>query len=179
MFVWEFLAVGAIGFWLLLGISAILMSEMMDNDAPGWATITAILTVAILVVFGGFNPLSYLAAHPGEIVLGIAAYFVAGAAWSLLKWYFWLVKLRRQLDAGETYSRVVYTAGLRNFPPNPGDHKSRIMGWIALWPASMLWTLLNDPVRRAAEEIYARLGGTYQRISNRVFHGYSKQDNRD
>jgi hypothetical protein len=40
----------------------------------------------------------------------------------------------------------------------------------------MLWTVINDPVRRAAEEIYARLGGTYQRISNRVFQGYNKKD---
>ena len=78
MFVWEFLAVGAIGFWLLL-LSSIIMSEMLDNDAPGWATITAMLTLAVLVVFGGFNPLAYLAAHPGEIVLGIAAYFAVGA----------------------------------------------------------------------------------------------------
>lgn len=176
MFVWEFLVVGAIGFWLLLGISAILMSEMMDNDAPGWATIVAIVTLAVLVVFGGFNPLSYLAAHPGEIVMGIAAYFFAGAVWSLVKWYFWLVKLRRRLDAGETVSRVIYTAGVHGFPPNPGDHKSRIIGWIALWPASMLWTLINDPVRRVAEDIYAGLGGTYQHISNRVFRNFSNKN---
>lgn len=174
MFVWEFLAVGAIGFWLLLGLSATLMSEMMDNNALGGATIVAIVTVAVLVVFGGFNPISYLAAHPGEIVLGIAAYFFAGAVWSLVKWYFWLVKLRRRIDADEPQDRVLYTAGVRMFPPNPGDHKSRIIGWIALWPASMLWTIINDPVRRAAEEIYARLGGTYQHISNRVFKGYDK-----
>lgn len=176
MFVWEFLAVGALGFWLLLGISAILMSEMLDNDAPGWATIVAIVTLAVLVVFGGFSPLSYLAEHPGEIVLAVAAYFFAGAVWSLVKWYFWLVKLRRRIDAGEAQDRVLYTAGVRQFPPHPSDHKSRIIGWIALWPASMLWTMINDPVRRAAEEIYARLGGTYQHISNRVFKGYEKNN---
>ena len=174
MFVWEFLAVGALGFWLLL--APIIMSEMLDNDAPGWATIVAMVTVAVHVVVWGFTPISYLAEHPGESVLGIAAYFFAGAVWSLVKWYFWLVKLRRRLDSGETVSRVIYTAGVHGFPPNPGDHKSRIIGWIALWPASMLWTMINDPVRRAAEEINARLGGTYQHISNRVFKGYDKNN---
>ena len=174
MFVWEFLAVGALGFWLLL--APIIMSEMLDNDAPGWATIVAMVTVAVLVVFGGFNPISYLAEHPGEIVLAVSAYFFAGAVWSLVKWYFWLVKLRRRIDAGEAQDRVLYTAGMRQFPPHPGDHKSRIIGWIALWPASMLWTMINDPVRRAAEEINARLGGTYQHISNRVFKGYDKNN---
>jgi hypothetical protein len=178
MFVWEFLAVGAIGFWALLLLSSIIMSEMMDNNAPGWATIVAIVTVAVLVVFGGFNPITYLAAHPGEVVLGIAAYFVTGAVWSLAKWYFWLVKLRRQIsDADDrNRSRILWLVGVGDFPPSPGEHKSRIIGWIALWPASMLWTLINDPVRRAAEEIYARLGGTYQSISNRVFQGHTKQD---
>ena len=174
MFVWEFLAVGALGFWLLL--APIIMSEMLDNDAPGWATIVAMVTVAVHVVVWGFTPISYLAEHPGEIVLGIAAYFFAGAVWSLVKWYFWLVKLRRRIDAGEAQDRVLYTAGMRQFPPYPGDHKSRIIGWIALWPASMLWTMIKDPVQRAAEEINARLGGTYQHISNRVFKGYDKNN---
>jgi hypothetical protein len=176
MVILEFLAVGTIGFYLLLLLSAILMSEMLDNDAAGWATIVAIVTLGMLVVFGGFNPISYLAAHPGEIVLGVAAYFFAGSVWSLVKWYFWLIKMRRRLDSGETVSRVVYGCTWVSFPPRPGDHKSRIIGWIALWPASMLWTIINDPVRRAAEEIYARLGGTYQHISNRVFQGYNTKD---
>lgn len=179
MFGWEFLAVGAIGFWLLLIVAAIIMSEMMDNDAPVWAGVVAIITLALLAVFGGFNPLTYIMAHPGETVLWVAGYFVVGAAWSLVKWYFWLLKIRRRLDErdpGVSFEVTLYHAGVvrKQFPPNPGDYKSRIVGWIALWPASMVWTVINDPVRRAAEEIYARLGGTYQKISNRVFEGYSK-----
>ena len=179
MFGWEFLAFGAMGFWLLLVVASIIMSEMMDNDSPFWAGSVAIITLAVLAVFGGFNPLIYIMAHPGETVLWVAGYFVVGAAWSLVKWYFWLLKIRRRLDErdpGLSFETVLYHAGVvrKQFPPNPGDYKSRIVGWIALWPASMLWTVINDPVRRAAEEIYARLGGTYQKISNRVFAGYSK-----
>jgi hypothetical protein len=176
MFGWEFLAVGAMGFWLLLIVAAVIMSEMMDNDAPLWAGIVAVITLAVLAVFGGFNPLTYIMAHPGETILWVAGYFLVGAAWSLVKWYFWLLKIRRQLDQKDptSYDRVLYSAGVGKFPPHPGDYKARIVGWIALWPASMLWTVINDPVRRAAEEIYARLGGTYQKISNRVFAGYTR-----
>ena len=175
----EFLAVGAWGFWILIAISAIIMSELMDTDNPGWATITAIGTVTILAVMGDFNPLVWLRTNPTEVVFCIIAYFVLGAVWGVIKWYFWLLKARRKLDDiarehpglnGVTAYTMLRNAGLSSeFPPKVGDHKTRIMGWMALWPASMVWTVLNDPVRRGFEEIYNRLGGGLQAMSDRVF----------
>lgn len=182
MFVLEFLAFGAWGFWLLLVGSSVLMSELLDNDAPGWATILAVVTMAVLAVFGGVNPITWIMAHPWDTVLVLAGYFAAGAAWSLVKWYSYLLKIRRRMEAirkehpdwaNQDVTRLLRNSGIGGtFPPEVSDHKSRVIGWMALWPASMLWTVINDPVRRACEEIYNRLGGVYQAISNRVFRDF-------
>lgn len=175
----EFLAVGAWGFWALIVISAIVMSELVDNNSPGWATITAIATVAILSFLGDFNPLIWIKSNPGEVAFYIAAYFAVGAMWGVVKWYFWLQRLRRKMlefkrehpgmDDADAI-RFLRSAGAGpSMPPQVSEHKARIIGWMALWPASMVWTVLNDPVRRVFEEIYDRIGGGLQRMSNRIF----------
>ena len=66
--------------------------------------------------------------------------------------------------------RVMRVAGVGDdFPPQVGTHKAKIMGWMMLWPAIMVWTMLTDPVRRVFEEIYDRIGGGLQAMSDRVF----------
>lgn len=178
----EFLAVGAWGFWALIAISAIIMSELVDTDRPGWATFTAIATVAILAVVGNFNPLVWFRTHPEEVIFCVAAYFAAGVMWGVVKWYFWLQKLKRQLIAFKNehpgwsemdVARIFRSSGTSGeLPPQVGDHKAKIMGWMMLWPASMVWTMLNDPVRRVFEEIYDRIGGGLQAMSNKVFRDF-------
>lgn len=179
MLLFEFLAVGAWGFWVLLALSAIFMSELMDNDKPVFATLVAVGTVSALAILGDFSPLAWISQNPWSTALYVAAYFATGTAWSVLKWYFWLLKSRRRLDeisserpvlALYDIAKILRNAGLAwKLPPKVGDHKARIMGWMMLWPASMVWTVLNDPVRWVFEEIYARIGGGLQRISNHVF----------
>lgn len=53
--------------------------------------------------------------------------------------------------------------------PSPRDHKSRILIWMAWWPWSMAWTLLNDPIKRAFRAIYRALQKRFQSISERAF----------
>lgn len=53
--------------------------------------------------------------------------------------------------------------------PSPRDHKARIMIWMAWWPWSMLWTLLNDPIKRLFRAIYRALLTRLQKISERAF----------
>jgi hypothetical protein len=50
--------------------------------------------------------------------------------------------------------------------PKARQHKGAIMKWISAWPLSMIWTLINDPFKRIVEEIYQRITGVFQKISN-------------
>jgi hypothetical protein len=180
----EFLTVGAWGFWILLVISAIVASELLDTDHPGMATFLAIAVVAVLAVFGDFNPFVWIAHNPWEAVVWLIGYFAIGAAWSVGKWAFWLNKSKRRIqdlladnpsrklrDLAYDFHRLKLPT---DFPPKVGKYKSRIIGWITLWPASVAWTCLNDPVRWIGEQIYAHIGSMMQRISNRIFQDFDK-----
>ena len=39
-------------------------------------------------------------------------------------------------------------------PPDPSNHKERIYSWITFWPWSLLWFILDEPVRKIAKAIY-------------------------
>lgn len=53
--------------------------------------------------------------------------------------------------------------------PLPSSHKEKIVIWILWWPTSAFWTILNDPLLRIGNWMYARLQGMYARIANRAF----------
>ena len=182
MLLLEFLAVGAWGFWVVLAIASIIASEMLDTSHPGYATFVVVVTLVGLSVLGNLNPIGWLSHNPWSALWYIIAYFGVGSLWCVGKWAFWLNKSKRKIQEiraeypNKALSELSYTLRSRNlpvsFPPKVGDYKSRIIGWMALWPASMVWTVLNDPVRLICEEIYACLGGLMQRISNRIFKDF-------
>lgn len=186
MFFIEFLAVGAWGFWLIISLSAIAMSEMTDRDSLGWATITAIATVAFLAFFGNFNPILLVKEYPYDVLMYVAMYFAAGTFWCVIKWYSWLTNIKRKvLDIKAKHSdyspvdirRAIRSEGLpTEFPLKVGEYKRLIMGWMILWPASFVWTIINDPVRHVFEFIYNKIGGTMQRISDSVFKDVDVSD---
>jgi len=180
MMLLEFLAVGTWGFWVLLCVAAIAMSEMLDTDKPGFAGFVALATLGALAFLGNFNPFPWIKQNPSDAGLYVLAYFALGTTWSVVKWYFWLTRCKRKLMElkAENPNRsmsdlLVYKVRSadrpRSFPPKVGDYKSRIIGWMILWPASAIWTLINDPVRVVFEEIYERISGMMQGISNRIF----------
>lgn len=44
------------------------------------------------------------------------------------------------------------------------DHKSRITAWVAWWPISGAWTLLNDPIKRMANYLFNQFKEIYNKI---------------
>ncbi len=55
--------------------------------------------------------------------------------------------------------------------PKARDHKAQILGWMIYWPWSLIWTLINDPVKRAFKWIYHQIQDLLQKISDRAFKG--------
>lgn len=175
-------AILALGLWPLIVIAAVSIAIIatLDHEEEGWATAAAIVGVALVLWIKRTNPWPWITAHTAAILWGAAVYFVAGVAWAFVKWCFYLLRKRDELEEGLR----VATAGLssaeavkgkraeilRHFhPPKAAGSKARIIGWMAYWPWSAAWTLLNDPVRRLWRAIYARLATTFEKISARVF----------
>lgn len=55
--------------------------------------------------------------------------------------------------------------------PDPTNHKAQIYLWMAYFPWSLTWTLINDPVKRAFDEAYAQVANMLRRISASAFAG--------
>lgn len=60
---------------------------------------------------------------------------------------------------------------IENVRPKAAQNKSNITGWIAFWPLSAVWTLIDDPVRRLIDYIFARFKNLYELMSKSVFKG--------
>jgi hypothetical protein len=56
-------------------------------------------------------------------------------------------------------------------PPRASENKHRILLWMAYWPTSMLWTIINDPVKRVFKEIFRQVRGWYDAIAKQLYKG--------
>lgn len=63
---------------------------------------------------------------------------------------------------------------LANWLPSVTKHKSQIIAWMTLWPASAVATLFNNPIRRFFTWIYNHISGVYQSISNSLISSVVK-----
>ncbi len=128
---------------------------------------------------------------------GVAIYAVAGAGWSVYKWWRFVVHAKRAyLDWLPTHpfprptentsdSRYDYKRELERWVegvPFPlvwdseknlptillVTHKYLVMGWLTFWPISVVGTVADVIFYRLWENIYRTLRETYQRITNSV-----------
>jgi hypothetical protein len=67
------------------------------------------------------------------------------------------------------YEYLGVDRSLLTIVPQVADNKSRITTWMAYWPWSAFWTLLNDPIRRLFRRLYNNLREFYQKMSDKVF----------
>jgi len=56
--------------------------------------------------------------------------------------------------------------------PTPATNKNRITTWIIWWPASMIWTLIDDPFMRLVNWVIDELGNLYTNIAQHAFAKY-------
>lgn len=62
-----------------------------------------------------------------------------------------------------------YSCKSRFDKPELRHNKGRIIMWMAYWPFSMLWTIINDPIRKLFRQVYHSLEGLLQRITDSVW----------
>jgi hypothetical protein len=155
----------ALGLWPLIVFAAasIVLLAFLEHDNEGAATLAALGGTVLILWLTRANPLPWLQAHTGAALLGLVGYFVVGALYSLVKWYFFLLDLRdEQRERSEAFGR-------RLSRPKVAEHKARITGWMTYWPWSAIWFVLSGPVKRTWRFLYARMAAVFQRIADHVF----------
>jgi hypothetical protein len=150
--------------WIGFIILSIVLTALIDHDQ--WAG----SSVLIVLTFGGLHFLYptysiwlYAINNPWPLVQSAAFYIFAGVVWSFVKWYFYLLNVRdKQREKKNPYFEI----------PTAGNSKVKLIGWLSFWPWSLVWTIINDPIRRLFNRLFLMLSSTYNSISNSMFKEY-------
>jgi len=193
----ELFLVGSVGFWILIAAEIVVLLALTEYEKPVWSLVSLIAVGLLLKFFGGYSVVDLVISYPKETAASVFGYFVLGTLWAVAKWYFF-VRTKREiyLAAKETYLKKPETrmhremgkdpveidalweesyarGGLLNskkgVAPLARDHKVRILQWMAYWPWSALWTLVNDAVKRIYKTIYENIHKLLQSISDNAF----------
>lgn len=187
-------------FWITVILFIdLIVCEATDSHIIG--AVSIVVAALMYQFVADVNLVGYVASHPLHVVGFILGYFVVGAVWSVVKWALHVLDCRdkyRELKAkyeelpadcrdvegprhNDQYksldhyikNNLYYSKYQYSFPPPPkvSKHKKLVVKWIAYWPFSMIWSLIDDFVRRAAKAIYNFLSGFMQKISDKIFAG--------
>lgn len=194
----ELMAVGAVGFYVLLGLETLVLLALIEYERPWWGTFSILMTGVLLHFVCGLNVVGLALTHPGTTALAAAGYFVAGTAWSVVKWFLFALKRKEEyLEAKEAYdptaeaiyrqqyhekdnkpapipwekssARGHFLNGKGGLVPLVRENKERVMLWMVYWPFSAVWTIVNDPIKRLFRHIFNMIQDALQLVANRVF----------
>lgn len=186
---WTLLVFGGFWFWILAAGEVFCLFVCIAKDRGTPATISVIVFATLMALFGGPNVFRFARDHPVSFSLWVGGYIVAGTIWAIVKWWFFVRKVRRKYDdakskflKGKGFNVMVIPPELREdwrrtigfgfgAPPQAREHKGDILFWMTFWPFSLTWTLVDDVITRIFEEIYEALHSFLQSISNRAFRG--------
>lgn len=130
------------------------------------------------------------------LVLQYLGYYMAGAiVWSYGKWLFFLFDFKRTRDKaveelkdkfaqhpdryriqGELTTDDIrrnlgedrYHKTFLGSTPKAKNYKAMIVSWGIWWPASLVGTLLDDPIRKFINFLFDRFSGLYQKAADRI-----------
>ena len=190
MFFLDLILFGTVGFWLTIVAINIALLCFIEYAKPAWATVTLVLTFAFLRYVKAFDIVAYAPNHVVDILWFLLAYAIIGAIWSFVKWQFFLLEnrdayakhrkafLQQNNIKGDAILEELkdkwagYVISRKIGKPDADDHKETIIMWMTYWPWSILWSLLDDFVKRAFNWIYDQIGKTYDKMADKVYARY-------
>lgn len=180
---------------LWYGLPFIVLTILVEAEWFGTATLSLIASLSICAWLNHVPVFSFLKEHMVNILEGAVAYVVLGIAWSFLRWLLLNLAFKFEfkqakenfiaqlnlpkgsnvpedkMEAFKSEMRYRTVSGYRlDTRPNAAKSKSRIVGWGAFWPCSVIGYVLNDPVRRLFNALFELLKGSYQRITDALLN---------
>lgn len=191
----DFITFGGVLFWIIVGVVALILAAQINDEKVGWATVTLLGTIALIVAFTN-APLKTLADHPIYILYGFLAYLGVAVVWATIKWRaFYLPKI---FDAYEAYrDQWLNSRQLNDMPADTKireefaknarergvdvsrtrmatNNKARITTWMFFWPFSLLETFFGDFLSQVFTTLYKMVAGLFQRMSDGMASKYSE-----
>jgi hypothetical protein len=151
--------------WTVFGILFIALIALVANELWGWTTFLVLVTAAAVWFF--FPAVMLLLANPWNVLWYGLIYVAIGVVWSFIKWFFHVLNARD--DYKKDLQRNSRDVKIDNYIPKAADCKATIIGWMAYWPWSAVWTVIDDPIRRMYKMLANLLGSTFDGIAKAMF----------
>lgn len=148
-----------------------------ENDSFFMGTLTFIIGLGLMDFVFGVPVWATIVGNPFVIVLFLAIYIAAGAAYTgLWRW------VRFIKDRGNEIERSFQSwAHSRKQEKQSADfdlflnsdsykfkaatHKDRLAAWVLTWPFGLLWDLMHRPARWVFNTVYNNLGVVFETVS--------------
>lgn len=185
--IFEMIVFGGVLFWLIAGALILLAIACINWDngiaAGAWLT----LAVAVTVLFTDAPIGRWFSEHGSTALLAVPAYLFAGAAWAIVKWQFFVLRIRRwcerwmEKNPGKSRNNLETAAGYEfiqdgncylALPPDPKEFGSRIGRWIGYWPFSIVADVIGDGLAKLIETVRGGLSGAMRALSGRAFKDF-------
>lgn len=180
MIFFELLIISSWTFWLFLLPILILVSMSADRGYLITSTGIFLVFLALVSMSNNIDIISYIGSNPITSISAVLGYFGVGVIWAFIKWYCWLKKEKSLWLEDSIHSVIRSTSdGVGSnitsaIPPKITNYKDQIISWMALWPCSVFWTVINDPVRKVFELTFVKLANTFQSMADREFNNVNK-----
>ena len=176
-------------YWFIpLIVESILLLLLIAYDNGFLATVSLIITLAVIHFAGFANLLNIVSSNPLGILYCAVGYVVAGVAWSLVKWTLFVLKDKKKYladkkkyftehpDKTEEENQQGWVRSFRGnrIAPQVSEHKYDIMRWMFYWPFSMTSTIVRDFTRKVYTVVYNSIKDTFQSISNKIYEDIDK-----
>lgn len=92
---WDpFILFGGLSFWIISFFIAVAFIWCIEFDKSDGAVLLIVLSYAFLWGAVGINPIVYAWNNPITAFTYIGGYFLGGTVWTIVKWYFYLLRRR-------------------------------------------------------------------------------------
>ena len=187
--------VGSLAFYIFTLAIFALVVGLFSSEKYGWSFIWVVVFFTALGTMGDFNLFTQFRTNPLRYLTIAAFYFLAGGAWSLVKWWAlvrvasekyqamrteWMKRAGFNPDepipvtSREQFAKHVGNYSVSTKPPSPSDHRSEIVSWIGFWPISVIIFIFDDLARHIITSIFDGLKAVYIKIAAKVFVDTSK-----
>lgn len=156
-----------IWFWSLIFVEFILLVWFVESDMEAASFVSIIVFLVLLWWLADVPIWQWIKNNPKRLLAYSVIYVVIGILWSMCKYYFSLVKTRSFLKEQKKEWKQNHekydgeTVNFKEFVERKCRYEykirktisfetsiSNLVFWAMVWPPSMFWTLLDEPVRK-------------------------------
>lgn len=174
------LAVYGFWFWALILVEFGLLLWFVEEEWPLPSIVSFVIFILLLWWLADIPVWTWIKENPWNLLKYAGVYVIAGLGWSFFKYYFHLNKMKKHLVEIKDHWRADVTSDKPNFESYLKDRSygqefnfersaSKLLFWAMWWPPSLIWTVLNDPVRKFFKWlIFTVFVGAYRKMYDRM-----------